>query len=675
MGSIPIARSIFSGIVTKPASVALLLFAGSWAASAAPQDLARARALYFSGDVLKSAESFEAAVKISSSDAEAWLDGAIAWADAGRPEKAVAWNQKASALSSGAEARAALGWSLLRTGRAAEADAEFTLALAREPGLSQAILGAGRAKLSLGKAAEAVPLFTRAASWSSQKILADFYLGRAHEALGDTAAVTQDYSRAVNADAYFHEGRDPLTRAYLRQRRYNDAWRQLSRLADAEPSTRLTRALLETIRPLLSVSAEPRPAVKRGPIAAPDAVSETSERGISLIRVGIATTTMGRPRPRVWLTIRGSGAWKALDPKSKRVLASPAPQESWTVRIVPAKKKGKNRLELRGPDGERRVVPGDSVLLKPDAPAQSALSLEDDPGRGGPLAAGRALRGVIEVTLWSRRRSLRLVNIVDLEDYTHGVIGAEMPAGSPLEALKTQAIIARTHALFIKTVTKRHKSEGYDICDEQHCQVYAGLRAETERTRSVVTATRGQVARYQGRLAHVIYSANCGGSTQSGSDIGWGAVPYWTRVCDAPLPDAPPGSPLELRRRLINWPAGFCKPSGYVHASHSRWVRVIPAKELGEKLNRRFKMGRLKGLRVLRRAPSGHVSALLVLGSKRNVKLKDEMAIRSLLGVGSLRSTLFVVDTEYRREKAVLVPDAFIFHGGGWGHSVGLCQS
>jgi SpoIID/LytB domain protein len=250
-----------------------------------------------------------------------------------------------------------------------------------------------------------------------------------------------------------------------------------------------------------------------------------------------------------------------------------------------------------------------------------------------------------------------------------------MPANSPLEALKAQAVIARTHALFIKTITKRHRKEGYDICDEQHCQVYSGLRVENERTRSVVAATRGQVARYQGQLAHVIYSSNCGGTTQSGSDIGWGAVPYWGRVCDAPLPDTPPGSPLELRRRLVNWPVGFCKPSGYVHASHSRWSRVIPAKDLEEKLSRKFKIGKLRGLRVLRRAPSGHVSALLVLGSKRNVKLKDEMAIRSLLGVGSLRSTLFVLDTEYRLEKKVLVPDAFVFHGGGWGHSVGLCQS
>jgi SpoIID/LytB domain protein len=78
---------------------------------------------------------------------------------------------------------------------------------------------------------------------------------------------------------------------------------------------------------------------------------------------------------------------------------------------------------------------------------------------------------------------------------------------------------------------------------------------------------------------------------------------------------------------------------------------------------------------VLRRVPSGHVEALLVTGTKRNKKLDDEMEIRSLLGVGSLRSTLFVIDTEFRKEKKALVPDTFVFRGGGWGHAVGMCQS
>jgi len=661
--------------------------------------LAKARALYFSGDVLTAANAFEAAVKTSSTDASAWLDGSFAWAEAGRPDQAIKYARRAAALDSGSGTRAALGWTLLRAGQATEADAVFGKILEREPDAGWALLGAGRAKLALGRPKDAVPLLKRAEAFAMQQTLADYYLGRAEEQAGDLAAATEAYRRAVSSDAYFHEGRDPLTRAYIRQKRFNDAWRQLTRLAEAEPSGRLTRALMSKVKPLLTSSAEPRPVTAgRPPVQAPATDSET-KGGIPFIRVGLGTTALGNPRPRVSVTVRGSGPWHAFDPKSGRELATCGAQESWTVRIVPprrVKAKGKKkrtlpaRLELRGPDGQIVAVPNELVRLEPQDPVHGALLLEDDPNKAGPFALGRSMRGSIEVALFNRRRSLRLVNILNLEDYTEGIVGAEMPSSSPLEALKAQAAIARTHALFIKTVSKRHHKDGYDLCDGQHCQVYAGLRAENERTRAAVAATRGRVIVYKGALAHTIYSSNCGGSSQSGDDIGWGHVPYWARASDTPAPVAPPASPSELRRYLSTWPDTYCKPSASVHPSHSRWARVVSAGELEARVNRKFRIGKLKGLRVLRRAPTGNVEAILILGSRRSVKLKDEFDIRGLLGVGSLRSTLFVMDTEYRvsnpppvkgkRKKSkpappVLAPETFVFRGGGWGHAVGLCQS
>ncbi|MFI5361828.1 MAG: SpoIID/LytB domain-containing protein [Elusimicrobiota bacterium] len=720
MGSIPIARSTLLVVLAFAASTAASQAPGGpidVSSSAAPipygpaapaprrsptPALARARALYFSGDVLTAAAAFETAVKTSSADPSAWLDASIAEAEAGRPDLAIRDARRAAALSGDSGVRTALGWALLRSAQAPEADAVFGRILARAPDDGWALLGAGRAKLALGRPAEAAPLLKRAEGFALQQTLADFYLGRAEELLGDSAAAAEAYRRAVSSDAYFHEGRDPLTRAYIRQKRYNDAWRQLTRLAEAEPSGRLTRTLMNKVRPLLTPTPAPPAAPAEGVpvIPALSADSETKE-GIPILRVGLGTTALGKPRPRVSVTIRGSGAWRAVDPKSGRELASCPAKEPWTVRIVPARKakaKGKKsktvaaHLEMRGPDGQIRAVPGDAVRLEPRDPVRGTLAIEDDPTRRGPFSLGRSLRGTIEVALFGRRRLLRLVNVVNLEDYTEGVVGAEMPADSPLEALKAQALIARTHALFSMKVSKRHSKEGYDLCDGQHCQVYYGLHAETERTRAAVAATLGRVAVFKGQLAHLIYSSNCGGSSQSGDDIDWGHVTYWARASDSPRPAAPPDSPSELRRYLSTWPDAFCKPSGYVHPSHSRWVRVIAASDLEDRLNRTRKIGKIKGLRVLRRAPTGNVSALLVLGSKRNAKLTDEFSIRSLLGVGSLRSTLFVVDTEYRLEAATapkakkgkkipkkspgtLVPETFVFRGGGWGHAVGLCQS
>jgi SpoIID/LytB domain protein len=268
---------------------------------------------------------------------------------------------------------------------------------------------------------------------------------------------------------------------------------------------------------------------------------------------------------------------------------------------------------------------------------------------------------------------LRLVNIVNLEDYTHGVVSSEMPIKSPLEALKSQAVMARTHALYIKQQTRRHKKEGYDICDGDHCQVYGGVRSESERSREIVDATRGRVVTYRGRMAQVIYSSNCGGFTQSGKDVtGWGDLAYWKGIDDGAALGPRPASPWDLRQWLWSSPSAFCKPSNDVHPSHFRWTRVVSVRDLEDKLDKKFRIGKLNGLRILRRSSAGNVNAVLLLGSKKRLKLDSETQIRSYLGLGSLRSTLFMFEVEYDEHGRA---KTLLFHGGGWGHGVGLCQS
>jgi len=253
------------------------------------------------------------------------------------------------------------------------------------------------------------------------------------------------------------------------------------------------------------------------------------------------------------------------------------------------------------------------------------------------------------------------------------VVSSEMPIKSPVEALKAQAVMARTHALYIKKMTHRHKKEGYDLCDGEHCQVYGGVRSESERSRDVVDATRGRVVTYKGKMAQVIYSSNCGGFTQSGKDVtGWGDVPYWKGISDGYSLGGRPSSPWELRQWLSSWPTAFCKPSNDVHPSHFRWSRVVAFRDLEDKLDKKFRIGKLKSLRPLRRSSSGNVNAIQIVGSRKKVKLDSETQIRSMLGLGSLRSTLFVMETEYDAKGQ---PAFAVFHGGGWGHGVGLCQS
>lgn len=647
------------------ALLAVLLFIPALAAADADIPtveplLREAHGLYFKGEHQKALTLYEKAARISTTTAAPWLNGAVVLEELGERKRAAEWFKAAAARTSDPEAQSALGWAQWRMGDLAAARASFDKALGRDPRLPHALIGAGRAALDAGDAKKALELLGRAREAAPLLGEAAFYEGQAYERSGDLDRASESYRQAVVLDSYFIEGRDALARLAVKRRNYREAFRQFTRILAAEPKHRRVQSLLDRVTKLApkhSAFEEPVNLPSAKP-AEPAVVSSPIGPTVPHIRVGIGTTALGNPRPREVLSFRSNVDFTVVDAATGRRIARGDAGTRWQARL---KKSKKGRvIALVDPDG-RSFESKKAVLIKPAAPASSALTLDD---------LGRSMRGDLEIAIW--KRTLRLVNVLDLENYTHGVTAAEMPIRSPIEALKAQAIIARSHALFIRNVTKRHRKEGYDVCDEQHCQVYAGLKVESSRSREVVESTRGQIATYQGKVAHVIYSSNCGGHTQSGRDLtGWGDVPYWQGVPDAVVSPRT-GSPWELRVDLKGWPQAYCQPSNDVHASHYRWTRVVSFSELDEKISRRLKIGRLKWLRALRRSEPGNVNTILVQGTKKSVKLTDEMQIRGMLGIGSLRSTRFLIEADYGPDGK---PVTFVFTGAGWGHAVGLCQS
>jgi SpoIID/LytB domain protein len=117
---------------------------------------------------------------------------------------------------------------------------------------------------------------------------------------------------------------------------------------------------------------------------------------------------------------------------------------------------------------------------------------------------GRHYRGLLEATAGSG--PLRLVNQLDVETYLEGM--GEVPGNWPLEAIASQAVVARTYAL-------RAMSFSGELCDYDLCQVYLGADNESQGQNDAVNATRGQVVTYDGQLASTVYSADAGGITAS----------------------------------------------------------------------------------------------------------------------------------------------------------------
>ncbi len=149
-----------------------------------------------------------------------------------------------------------------------------------------------------------------------------------------------------------------------------------------------------------------------------------------------------------------------------------------------------------------------------------------NPGGAVLRVSGHGYRGRFRVR--AQGGLVSLVNDVGLEQYVKGVVPWEMPASWHPEALKAQAVVARTFGL-----VARKTGQWFDLYDDTRSQVYGGVRAEDSRASAAVEATRGKVVRYNGALAWTVYSSTSGGKTASREDE-WGppGIPYLVSVPD-----------------------------------------------------------------------------------------------------------------------------------------------
>ncbi|HYR76577.1 MAG TPA: SpoIID/LytB domain-containing protein [Pyrinomonadaceae bacterium] len=164
---------------------------------------------------------------------------------------------------------------------------------------------------------------------------------------------------------------------------------------------------------------------------------------------------------------------------------------------------------------------GASPVLRSSAPLVFASST----GAAAPVRFNdKPYRGKIEVFA-NTRGALTVVNVIGLEDYVRGVVPNELsPGGYPaIEALKAQAIAARTYALRNRG---QFSSEGYDLLPTTRSQVYRGLSSEHPLSSRAVEETRGIVATYNGEPINALYTSTCGGRTENSENIFNDAVPY-----------------------------------------------------------------------------------------------------------------------------------------------------
>jgi len=245
-------------------------------------------------------------------------------------------------------------------------------------------------------------------------------------------------------------------------------------------------------------------------------------------------------------------------------------------------------------------------------------------------------------------RSGGRISAVPLEDYVTATVLSEVSPSSESDEtvariLQVQAVVARTYAVF---ELGRHRSEGFDLCDTTHCQLYEPARLKTSRfaqsVRAAVSRTAGRIVTYQGRAAETLFHADCGGYT-AGANLVWGgtSVPYL-----------------------------LAAPDEVSALSHRTWQLTMPAEKLRLALNAdsRTRVGkRLTSVEIRDRDISGRAAEVVLTGDvAQTVRGEDLRAvITQAMGDRAFMSTRFSV-----RRTAT----DFVFSGTGFGHGVGLCQ-
>src|SRR5438034_5613781 len=175
----------------------------------------------------------------------------------------------------------------------------------------------------------------------------------------------------------------------------------------------------------------------------------------------------------------------------------------------------------------RKTLPAGDRSLTPAGVAAAGGLVRFEPG-ASPLRVGaNPYRGSVEVSVQGGR--LYAVNELALDHYLRGVVASEVPDHWPQEALRAQAVVARSYTL---ATLKPHGE--FDLYSDTRDQVYGGIRAETQATNAAVAATAGKVVLYAGHVATTYYFSTSGGRTANAADLwpGLGAVPYLVSVPD-----------------------------------------------------------------------------------------------------------------------------------------------
>ena len=233
------------------------------------------------------------------------------------------------------------------------------------------------------------------------------------------------------------------------------------------------------------------------------------------------------------------------------------------------------------------------------------------------------------------KERITAINSIDIEDYIKGVMYHEVSHHWPMEALKAQAVAARTYALY--KMDSSHRND-YDVTNDIYSQVYGGKNSERYRTGLAVERTTGQVLTYLGKILPAYFYATCAGMTEDAKEL-WDI-------------DVPP---------LRGVPCMFCQDSPHMH-----WKKNFRLRDIQLALNKQGrKIGLIKDISIVDHDRSDRIKTLKITGRDGETLLITGKDFREIVGPNELKSNNYDVSIQGYYVN---------FVGKGWGHGVGMCQ-
>lgn len=357
-------------------------------------------------------------------------------------------------------------------------------------------------------------------------------------------------------------------------------------------------------------------------------------------------------------------------------------------------------LCFRYDDQKEHYLTSRKLILEPlkgSSFVLNSITREYAKGRSNPVYQG-------ELEAFVHNGKLRIGLRIDLDQYLKGVLQSEIPASYPIEAIKAQAVAARTYALRPRINHMKH--DFINVCDSYLCcQYFGGTKAAASANHlNAIAQTAGQILTYESEPILALFSSNSGGHTESfencfsdpdTKEFPPPPLPYLKGVWETRGAKAPRAFDLSNESDLRAFYAAVPFTEDRA-SSHYRWKVHLSANQLESNLHnnackllknpetapyvvapRSSEFGHIHGFKALKRGVAGTIIELGVSTSSGEWIIKKELVIRDFfsvpqVGLKRLKSARIFFDQS--KDKLGLLADLTI-SGTGWGHGVGMQQS